>query len=55
MSTHSQKELMADRSMDTTQVQLSGPMSSIGVTYANMTEALLTGTELSQTQLPQYG
>lgn len=39
---------MADRSTDTTKVQLGEPMSFIGVTHRNMGEGLLIGAEMTQ-------
>lgn len=42
MSTHSTQELMAEQIMDTTKVQLCGPMSSVGVTYRNRDEQMST-------------
>ena len=44
-----------DQSTDTTKVQLGEPMSFIGVTYRNMGEELLIGTEMTQRQLHHQG
>ena len=45
------RELMTDQSLDTTQVQLGEPVSFIEVTYRNMGEELLIGSEMTQRQL----
>ena len=42
---------MTDQSMDTTNAQLGEPMSFIRVTYRSMGEWLLTGAEITQSQL----
>jgi hypothetical protein len=53
-------EPTTDQGMDSTTIQLGGPMSFIGATYRNMGEGLLTGAEITLGQphhksLPQRG
>lgn len=47
------RELMTD--MDATKAQLGEPVNFIGVTYWNMGEELLTGTEMTDRQLHRQG
>lgn len=43
---------MTNQSMDTTTVQFGEPVGFIGITYRTIGERLLTGTEMTQRQLP---
>ena len=54
-STHPARELTTYQSTNTTEVQLGVPVSFIGVTYRNMGEELLIGTEMTQRQLHHQG
>lgn len=47
-------EPTTEQSMDITKVQLDEPVSFIGVAYRNMNEELLSGAEITQTQLHHH-
>jgi hypothetical protein len=49
------KELMTDQSTDTTNIQLGEPVSFIHLTYWSIGEGLLTGEEMTQSQMYHQG
>lgn len=51
ISTHLDKEIIADQSKDSYEVQLGKPLGCIGATSRSMNEGLLTGPGMTQRQL----